>query len=140
MQNSLTLQTDLAERLQKELGPTFQCSEQGRFYRLKTPFIYPDGDIIELFVKPTRKNMIVSDLGETLRWMKPQMLSLRWLEKKDKLIRDVCRTHNLRYYRGMLIARCRPDDSVADTVLRTLQAVITISGFWHVFQVQVIRF
>jgi len=31
------------------LGPMFECSVNGDFVRVRTPYLYPDGDLIDLF-------------------------------------------------------------------------------------------
>ena len=35
--------------LQREIGALFTCSEHGEYQRIRTPYLYPDGDNIDLF-------------------------------------------------------------------------------------------
>ena len=36
--------------LQREIGALFMCSEHGEYQRIRTPYLYPDGDNIDLFL------------------------------------------------------------------------------------------
>jgi hypothetical protein len=47
------------------------------YTRIRTPFLYPDGDVIDVFFRGGEDVATVSDLGETLRWLKMQSLSPR---------------------------------------------------------------
>lgn len=37
--------------LQEGLGALFTCSEQDGLQRIRTPYLYPDGDNIDLFAR-----------------------------------------------------------------------------------------
>ena len=41
----------LCQDIQRKVGASFLCSEQGDYLRIRTPFLYPDGDNIDLFCK-----------------------------------------------------------------------------------------
>ena len=51
--------------LQRSMGALFTCSEQGGHLRIRTPFLYPDGDNIDIFCKVVDDTVTVSDLAET---------------------------------------------------------------------------
>ncbi len=38
------------EILRSKMGDLFECSQHDRLIRIRTPFLYPDGDIIDLFL------------------------------------------------------------------------------------------
>ena len=63
--------------IQQQMGELFQCAEVGRFVRIRTPFLYPDGDYIDLFLEANAEDVTLTDLGETIRWLKMQTISLR---------------------------------------------------------------
>jgi len=50
------------------LGQGFKCYTEDEYVVLETPYLYPDGDTIQLFIELLSENRVrMSDLGETLR-------------------------------------------------------------------------
>lgn len=127
-------QTDIQQEFADGLGPLFLCAPHGDYHRVQTPYLYPDGDCIDVFVRPQEGLRVVSDLGETTRWLRMQTLSPRRSPKQRALVEDVCLTHGVEFYRGMLLARCRPGDQLADTILRVAQAALRVSDLWFTFR------
>lgn len=127
-------QMDICARLKQGLSILFMCSEQGEYTRIRTPYLYPDGDIIDLFCKAQGDMIAISDLGETLRWLRMQTISVRRTPKQNALIEDACITHGVEFYRGMLLARCGPDDELAAVASRVAQAALRVSDLWFTFR------
>jgi len=98
--------------------------------RIRTPFLYPDGDVIDLFVREGNGVATVSDLGETLRWLKMQSLSPRRSQRQQKLVEDACLNHGIELYRGMLMARVRAGDDLASVVMRVSQGALRVADIW----------
>ena len=113
--------------LQMEIGPSFTCSEQGEYLRVRTPYRYPDGDYIDLFCKVEGGELTVSDLAETTGWLRMQSAALRRSSGQKLFIEEVCVTHGIEFHRGMLQARCRSGDELARVVTRVAQAALRIS-------------
>lgn len=130
---------NLSATLPTGLGELFSCLPQGEHDRWRTPLLYPDGDNIDLFVRVSDGVTIVSDLGETLRWLRSQTLSPRRTPKQNALIADACVTHGIELYKGMLVARARPGDSVAATALRVAQGCVRISDLWFTFRTRAVE-
>ncbi|MDE0101303.1 MAG: hypothetical protein OXN89_02885 [Bryobacterales bacterium] len=61
--------------LQQGLGALFMCSDHGEYQRIRTPYLYPDGDIIDVFCKVEGDVVKVSDLAETTGWPRMQSAS-----------------------------------------------------------------
>ena len=40
---------NLCTALSAELGELFRCSPHGSYQRIRTPYLYPDGDNIDIF-------------------------------------------------------------------------------------------
>ncbi len=116
--------------LNARLGELFLCSSMDGHTRIRTPFLYPDGDVIDLFVREGNDVATVSDLGETLRWLKMQSLSPRRSQRQQKLVEDVCLNHGIELYRGMLMARVRAGDDLASVVMRVSQAALRVADIW----------
>ena len=125
--------------LQRDIGALFTCSEHGEYQRIRTPYLYPDGDYIDLFCKVFDDVVTVSDLAETTGWLRMQSLAMRRSPKQRRLIEDTCVTHGIEFYRGMLQARCRRGDELAAVVTRVAQAALRVSDLWFTFRAQAVQ-
>lgn len=123
------------DRLTASLSQLFVCSQQGEFQRIRTPFLYPDGDNIDLFCKDNGADgILLTDLGETSRWLKMQTVSARKTVKQKALIQDVALNHGVEVFRGMLQARCRNTDDFSAITMRVAQAALRVSDLWFTFR------
>jgi hypothetical protein len=127
------------ESLSATLGGLFVCSEHGEYHRIRTPYLYPDGDYIDLFCKTRDETVTVTDLGETTRWLRMQSVSPRRSPKQQAIIDDICQNHNVEFYRGMIVARARPHDDFAAVLTRVAQAALRISDLWFTFRTRSVQ-
>ena len=125
---------NLCENFTGGLADLFTCSTQGEYQRIHTPYLYPDGDNIDLFCKQQGDVTVVSDLGETTRWLRMQTVSPKRSPKQKTLMEDACLTHGVEFYKGMLLARCRPGDSMTAVAFRVAQAALRVSDLWFTFR------
>ncbi|MFH1075826.1 MAG: DUF1828 domain-containing protein [Pseudomonadota bacterium] len=123
-------QINICQEFSNGLGALFTCAPHGEYHRIRTPYLYPDGDNIDVFCKSQDDIILVSDLGETTRWLRMQTVSLKRSPKQKMLIEDACLTHGVEFYRGMLLARCRPSEQLAEVVFRVAQASLRVSDIW----------
>lgn len=130
---------DICEEFTAGLNGLFTCSQHGEYQRIRTPYLYPDGDHIDLFCKVQGNVVVVSDLGETTRWLRMQTASPKRSPKQQALIEDACLTHGVEFYRGMLMARCGPEDQLAPVVFRVAQAALRVSDLWFTFRTRSIE-
>jgi len=112
------------------LGCLFSGTAINGFLRIRTPFLYPDGDVIDLFIKESGDVLTITDLGETTRWLRMQSLSPKRSPKQNKLLEDVCLTHGLEFYRGMFVARAKTLPEIASVFMRVAQGVLRASDLW----------
>lgn len=82
----------VCEVLRMRLGELFTCTEQGTYQRVRTPYLYPDGDHIDLFCKSEGDVITVTDLAKTTRWLRMQSVAGRRSPKQRQLIEDACLT------------------------------------------------
>jgi len=113
------------------LGGFFSCQAVGPRTRVRTPFLLPDGDGIDVYVRGQDRDLVVSDLGETVRWLRMQMVSDRRTKRQEVLLQDACLTHGLELFRGMLLARCQRPEELAATVLRVAQGCMRVADLWY---------
>jgi len=125
----------ICETLRAGVGELFQCENVGGYLRIRTPYLYPDGDYIDVFVKEQGDELTITDLGETTRWLRMQTVAMRRSPKQRQLIEDACLTHGLEFYRGMLLARCSADEKdLSATVTRVAQGALRVSDLWFTFR------
>ncbi len=68
-----------------------------------------------------------------------QSLSMRRSPQQNRLIGDVLTTHGVEFYRGMLLARCRPDQQLAAVVSRVAQAALRVSDLWFTLRTRAVE-
>lgn len=122
---------EICETIQRGMGSLFECAVFGEYHRIRTPYLYPDGDTIDLYCRIEDDNTVtVTDFADTTGWLWMQTSALRRSDKQNRLIQETCRTHGVEFYRGTLYARCKPGDDLADVVNRVAQAAIRVSDLY----------
>ena len=125
---------DICRAIQDKIGELFICSQQGDYYQVRTPYLYPDGDNIDLYCEVADDIITVTDLAETTGWLRMQSLATRRSPNQNRLISDTCITHGVEFHQGMLQARCYPDDDLANVFTRVAQAALRVSDLWFTFR------
>ena len=125
------------DHIAENIGELFDCSPLGGYTRIRTPYLYPDGDVIDLFLSQIDGgSSTLTDLGETLGWLRTQTVSERKTDRQRHLIEDVCLTHGVELYRGMLMLRVKNLDDMAEAISRLSQAALRVSDLWFTFRNQ----
>ena len=130
---------DICEAIQNGIGSLFTCTKHGDYHRIRTPYLYPDGDNIDLFCKSEGSTITVTDLAETVGWLRMQSLAPRRSPKQNRLISDACLTHGIEFYRGMLQARCERGKELGGVVTRVAQAALRVSDLWFTFRTRAVE-
>ncbi|MDV7396442.1 DUF1828 domain-containing protein, partial [Arthrospira platensis SPKY1] len=81
----------------------------------------------------------LTDLGETVRWLRMQSLSQRRSPKQLQLIEDICLNHGIEFFKGMLILRVRPGEDISSAILRLAQACLRVSDLWFTFRTRAVE-
>lgn len=88
----------------------FKCIKGDEFIRIITPYLYPDNDLIEVFVQEkSPDSFIVTDLGETLRHLHSQGFDVFSTSKRKFLYETITSRSNLKAMKGELIRETTPD-------------------------------
>ena len=123
----------------QSLGNLFTCQElDNGFTRIRTPYIYPDGDIIDLFFKVSRERRLVTDLGGTKLWLLSQSVHQSLSDKQKEAFQDILLTHNVDDYQGSLVIWLSTKDNLAEVTIRLAQAAIAISNLCFLFQNRIV--
>ncbi|MFG0336217.1 MAG: DUF1828 domain-containing protein [Maioricimonas sp. JB049] len=121
------------------IGELFECTEVNGYVRIRTPFVYPDGDIVDVFLnKDAQSAWQLSDLGETLRWLRMQTAATRRTARQQRLIQDVCMTSGVQLFRGTLATRLDSEDHIHEAVMRLAQACIRVADLWFTFRTRTV--
>jgi hypothetical protein len=60
------------ELIAKHVGELYKCSAENDYITIRTPFMFPDGDIVELYYQETAIGWITDRFWETIRWLSDQ--------------------------------------------------------------------
>ncbi len=126
------------DELVHNMGGLFECSSVDGYTRIRTPYLYPDGDVIDLYLKEGEGLSTLTDLGETLGWLRMQTVANKQTNRQRRLIDDVCVTHGVELYKGMLMTRVREPEDLAPAVTRLSQAALRVADLWFTFRGQMV--
>ncbi len=122
--------TSPCEIIHQSIALLYECKEVNGFTRIRTPYLYPDGDLVDVYVKlDSTDGLTITDLGETLRWLRMQTTSPKRSLRMNQLIADVRVTHGVELYRGALSLRSE-EKNLASDVIRVAQAAVRVADLW----------
>ena len=131
---------DLCTALQEAMPPLFVCSpapQQG--VRVRTPMLYPDGGVVDVFVLESTSSYIVTDFGDALGWLGLQSTSPNRSPKQNVLVQDVCQTLRIEFSHDQLRLRDVASGALGEAVLRVAQAAVRVSDIWFTLRSQSIQ-
>ena len=121
----------LCGALREGLPHLYDCTPAPREgVRVRTPMLYPDGGVVDIFVLERGGAYTLTDFGETLGWLRMQTISPRRTRRQRRLIDDVCQTLGVELSRGQLILRSISAADLGETVTRLAQAAVRVSDIW----------
>ncbi|HNR55961.1 MAG TPA: DUF1828 domain-containing protein [Flavobacteriales bacterium] len=133
------MNTNYCQQINASLGQQFMCSDVNGFTRIRTPFLYPDGDVIDVFLKDRDGILSVSDMGEGLNWLRMQTPAKRRSPKQNKLVEDVRKTLGLELFKGALVARVRPGEDLTPVVIRVAEGSLRLSDLWFTMRTRTVE-
>lgn len=97
--------------------------------RIATPFKYPNGSQIDLFLKPTNDlfgNYLLSDLGQTADYVADMQFNLFATKKRRVLIDDICESLGVKQSEGgfAILIPAQEIASLPNAIVRLAQACI----------------
>ena len=121
--------------VQRELGALFTYTVEDMYEQVSTPFLYPDGDNIDVFLMREDETILVADFGEAMRWLFTNAMSMRLSGNQIKLVADICTTHGVGFDSGVIETRCHPSD-LASAIVRVAQVASRVSDLWLTFRLR----
>jgi len=126
---------DLCGALRNSLPTLYECMQEPQEgVRVRTPLLYPDGGIVDVFVLERGERHLVTDYGDALGWLRMQSASGKLSPKQRWLVDDVRLTLGVDLQRGQLQLPCDDPGGIADAVQRVAQAVVRVSDVWFTFR------
>lgn len=122
---------EIKEYIRESSVNLFKCSYNQDYIILTTPFFYPDGDEIELFIEFKEDCLILSDMGETLRYLDTYLFDVFSTNRRKEIVNEVIVSNNVRLNRGIIYAVIKNLDKFLDATFNICQAIIRISDLLY---------
>lgn len=130
---------DICRQIARGVGDAFSCLGMGAYVQVRTPFLYPDGRIIDLYIRTDNDRWTATDLGETHRWLDAHSWSDKRTAGQQELVRQVCATLGLDEFRGALVTKVDDPAHAAEAVTRLAQGAMRVADLWLTFRAKVIE-
>ena len=131
---------DLCMRISDTLPPLFTRSPAPvEGVRVRTPLLYPDCGIVDVFVLERGDSLAATDFGEALGWLSLKSTSRQRSPRQQLLVRDVCQSLRIELFREQLVLREINTDTIGEAVLRVAQAVVRVSDLWFTLRSQLLQ-
>jgi len=104
----------------------FSCEEKDNYTEVQTPFLYPDGDVISLYIEPQDDKFKVTDGGGTIGWLYTAAVIETRTPKQDAMIQDICGTLDVEFVGELQISDLSEFD-VPDAVFSKAQAAMRVA-------------
>ena len=127
---------DLCTAVGESLSPLFVCSPFPRGVRVRTPLMYPDGGVVDVFVVESASGYTVTDYGDALGWLGLQSVSQGLSPKQNLLVSDVCQTLRLELLGDALQITSVSIDMLSESVVRVAQGAVRVSDLWFTLRNQ----
>ena len=98
------------------------------FTQIATPFLLPDNDTVDLYFRRKGEIILLTDLGETLDWLRLQHADPYLPETILSWTADICSTLGIEQDRGMLMIHVAASEELSDSLLRLAQGIVRIAG------------
>jgi hypothetical protein len=105
----------------------FRCTQDGDFLRLDTPFRYPDGGTVELFVEESSGHLRVSDFGEAFRFLEKSGLEPLRSPGRQRAIELAIKLAGGTLDQGVIEIVVRERSEVLSAIVRLGQAMTRIA-------------
>ncbi len=126
--------------MRSNISALYQCSpapHEG--VRIRTPFLYPDGGIVDVFVVEDADGYTVTDFGDALGWLRNQTIRDKLSPRQRRLLNDISLTLGVGLQRGQLRHRCIELDDLASSVQMVGQAAVRVADLWFTFQTRTLE-
>lgn len=118
-----------------KIGEYFECEEFDKFILVDTPFDYPDGDPIQIFVIKEGNNIVLTDFGETLSYLTTNRFDVFSSKKREKTFNMILKGSGVKFKKGEL--RIENPESITSGILKLIEACLRVSDLVFIQRVRV---
>lgn len=123
---------DMRQQLRHGIAALYDCEDgPNGTIAIPTPFIFPNGDLLDLVVEQTPDGLVVSDLGETWGWLFRTSGIDDLTPDCRKRIREIENGTGVRFQHGTLRYRCNSSADLASGVHLVAQAAMQMAELRH---------
>lgn len=117
---------EVTELLQRGLTSAYVCELVGKNrLRLMTPFLYPDGDNIDLYIEMRDERFVLTDLGEVMAYLTDTGLTFRQAHRRNVILNEILATLGVESLNSELCVRLdRIDEDFVSQLSRLTQAAV----------------
>jgi hypothetical protein len=108
-------------RIQEQMGAMFTFSEEPDCTRISTPFLYPDGEVIDLYL--THDGRRLSDEGRSRDYTRTHLIQEAYINQR-KLLADLGMTYGIHYERSVLYIPVTDEESIARASIQLATACV----------------
>lgn len=98
---------------------------------IETPFVFPNGDLLDLAVEQTPDGFVVSDLGETYGWLFRTSGIDNFTPARRQKVREIENGTGVRFWHGNLRYECESSSQLAMGVHLVGQAALQLAELRH---------
>lgn len=102
--------------------------------RIRTPMLYPDGGLVDVYIQEVDYGYLVTDYGDALGWLYMQSAGGNLSPKQRSLLDDVLLTQGVRLENRELKILCPDSDSLSEAVHLVAQTVVRVADLWFTFR------
>ena len=114
----------------KTIDKQFTCSIVNDLMRIRTPYLYSDGDIIDLYLKRQENSYILTDLGEAFRALSLYS-GLFITSDQTEFINYTLSQFDVTKFNGILTIKFRNKEEIAEAILNLAQAIFKITKKYY---------
>lgn len=123
--------SEIKEYIKESSANLFKCTEYKKYLVLTTPFFYPDGDEIELFMDIKDDRLILSDMGETFRYLDTYNFDVLSTNRRKEIVNEVIASNNVRLSKGIIYAVIKNPVNILEATINICQSIIRISDLLY---------
>ena len=106
----------------------FECDDaHAEGVRVRTPFLLPDRDMVDIFVLEREDGLAVTDLGDAIGWLYYVDGVVEPTPLRQRMVVSVCRDLGVAYHQGQLVVRGVKRDDLLEAILLVSQAVLRVA-------------
>lgn len=123
---------DIRRQVREGIAGLYDCEDdQNGSITIETPFIFPNGDLLDLSVEQTSDGFVVSDLGETCGWLFRTSGIDNLTPARREKIREIENGAGVQFWHGTLRYECQSSADLSMGVHLVAQAALQVAELRH---------